>query len=244
MAGSTTSTVELVKEGDNDYSFNTTSTFRSQAIKFQPGVEFTEKRMDGQEIPCVITFYGNKMIQEQKGDKIDELAAKIDQQNMKLDDQSSQMNEQAERIERLLAFSEKAAGDNAALRDELSEVHEDLRDTKKTVTVVAKHLVKKSFASTKDPENEGLRHHALVVVKNISNGYMFKFSSGQSDYIDECKQELLSQGYEVHTDKFYQANGVDYRRNVQYTVQTYIDEKLEHLNQPINLLREELNFEF
>ncbi|CAG9804027.1 unnamed protein product [Chironomus riparius] len=70
MAGSTTSTVELVKEGDNDYSFNTTSTFRSQSIKFQPGVEFTEKRMDGQEIPCVITFDENKMIQEQKGDKI------------------------------------------------------------------------------------------------------------------------------------------------------------------------------
>jgi hypothetical protein len=69
MAGSTTSTVELVKEGDNDYSFNTTSTFRSQSIKFQPNVEFTEKRMDGQEVPCVITFDGNKMIQEQKGDK-------------------------------------------------------------------------------------------------------------------------------------------------------------------------------
>ena len=69
MAGSATSTVELVKEGDNSYSFNTTSTFRSQAIKFQPGVEFVEKRMDGQEVPCVITFDGNKMIQEQKGDK-------------------------------------------------------------------------------------------------------------------------------------------------------------------------------
>ncbi|XP_070493322.1 fatty acid-binding protein-like [Chironomus tepperi] len=69
MAGSTTSTVELVKEGENDYSFNTTSTFRSQAIKFQPGIEFTEKRMDGQEVSCVITFDGNKMIQEQKGDK-------------------------------------------------------------------------------------------------------------------------------------------------------------------------------
>lgn len=66
MAGSTTSTVELVKEDDNNYSFNTTSTFRSQAIKFQPGVEFIEKRMDGQEVPCVITFDGNKMIQEQK----------------------------------------------------------------------------------------------------------------------------------------------------------------------------------
>lgn len=69
MAGSTTSTVELVKEGENDYSFNTTSTFRSQAIKFQPGVEFNEKRMDGQEVSCVITLDGNKMIQEQKGDK-------------------------------------------------------------------------------------------------------------------------------------------------------------------------------
>lgn len=69
MAGSTTSTVELVKESDDTYSFNTTSTFRSQQVKFQPGVEFTEKRMDGQDVPCVITFEGNKMIQEQKGDK-------------------------------------------------------------------------------------------------------------------------------------------------------------------------------
>ncbi|XP_070494625.1 fatty acid-binding protein-like [Chironomus tepperi] len=69
MASSTTSTVELVKEGDNEYSFNTISSFRTQSIKFQPGVEFIENRMDGEEVPCIITFDGNKMIQEQKGRK-------------------------------------------------------------------------------------------------------------------------------------------------------------------------------
>lgn len=69
MANSTTSTVELVKEDDENFSFNTTSTFRSQALKFKPGVEFIEKRMDGQEVPCIVTFDGNKMIQEQKAEK-------------------------------------------------------------------------------------------------------------------------------------------------------------------------------
>jgi hypothetical protein len=69
MANATTSVVELVKEDEENYSFNTTSTFRSQSIKFKPGVEFVEKRMDGQEVPCTITFDGNKMIQEQKAEK-------------------------------------------------------------------------------------------------------------------------------------------------------------------------------
>ena len=69
MASSASSTVELVKEDDNNYSFNTISSFRTTSIKFQPGVEFTETRADGVEVPCVITFDGNKMIHEQKGDK-------------------------------------------------------------------------------------------------------------------------------------------------------------------------------
>jgi len=69
MAGSTTSTVELVDEGNNNYSFNTVSSFRSSSVKFQPGVEFIESRMDGEEVPCIITFEGNKMIQVQKGSK-------------------------------------------------------------------------------------------------------------------------------------------------------------------------------
>lgn len=73
MATSTTSTVELIKEDDDNYSFNTTSTFRSQQLKFKVNEQFTEKRMDGQEVLSTITFDGNKMIQIQKGDKTIEL---------------------------------------------------------------------------------------------------------------------------------------------------------------------------
>lgn len=67
MAGAASSTVELVKEDDENYSFNTISTFRTQQLKFKPGVEFDEKRMDGETVPCLIKFEGNKMIQTQKG---------------------------------------------------------------------------------------------------------------------------------------------------------------------------------
>jgi hypothetical protein len=69
MAGNTTSTVELVKLDDDSYSFNTTSTFRSQELKFKLNEEFTEKRMDGAEVKSTIIFDGNKMIQTQRGDK-------------------------------------------------------------------------------------------------------------------------------------------------------------------------------
>lgn len=69
MANNTTSTVQLVKEGENSYSFNTSSTFRSQAIKFNLNEEFVEDTMDGRKVSCLITFEGNKMIQQQKGDK-------------------------------------------------------------------------------------------------------------------------------------------------------------------------------
>jgi fatty acid-binding protein 3, muscle and heart len=70
MAGSASSTVELVKLDEPDtYSFNTISTFRTQTLKFKVNEEFSEKRMDGQEVTCTITFEGNKMIQKQTGDK-------------------------------------------------------------------------------------------------------------------------------------------------------------------------------
>lgn len=69
MAGNVTSTVQLVKEGENSYSFNTVSTFRNQALKFNLNEEFEEETMDGRKVKCLITFEGNKMIQQQKGDK-------------------------------------------------------------------------------------------------------------------------------------------------------------------------------
>lgn len=69
MAGSVSATVQLVKEGENSYSFNTVSTFRNQALKFTLNEEFEEETMDGRKMKCVVTFEGNKMIQQQKGDK-------------------------------------------------------------------------------------------------------------------------------------------------------------------------------
>lgn len=69
MAGSVSATVQLVKEGENSYSFNTVSTFRNQSLKFVLNEEFEEETMDGRKMKCVITFEGNKMIQQQKGDK-------------------------------------------------------------------------------------------------------------------------------------------------------------------------------
>lgn len=68
MANSVTSTVQLVKEGENSYSFNTKSTFRTQSLKFFLNEEFVEETMDGRKMKCLITFEGNKMIQQQFGD--------------------------------------------------------------------------------------------------------------------------------------------------------------------------------
>lgn len=69
VAVKATSTVELIKEDDGSFTLNTSSTFRNQKLNFKLGVEFTEERMDGEKIPCVITFEDNKMIQIQMGKK-------------------------------------------------------------------------------------------------------------------------------------------------------------------------------
>lgn len=69
MAGTVTSTVQLVDEGSDLFSFNTTSTFRSSALKFKVGEEFDEETMDGRKVKCIVTFDGNKMIQQQLGNK-------------------------------------------------------------------------------------------------------------------------------------------------------------------------------
>lgn len=68
MGNSVSPTVELVKDGD-EYSFNTTSTFKSTTIKFKLGEEFDEETLDGRKVKSTMTLEGNKLIQDQKGDK-------------------------------------------------------------------------------------------------------------------------------------------------------------------------------
>lgn len=69
IATTISATIQLVKEGENTYSFNTLTTFRSQHMKFTLNEEFEEEMLDGRKIKCTVWFEGNKMIHQQKGDK-------------------------------------------------------------------------------------------------------------------------------------------------------------------------------
>ncbi|XP_016950156.1 fatty acid-binding protein, muscle [Drosophila biarmipes] len=68
MGNSLSPTVEVTKEGDT-YTLTTTSTFKTSAISFKLGEEFDEETLDGRNVKSIITLDGNKLTQEQKGDK-------------------------------------------------------------------------------------------------------------------------------------------------------------------------------
>ncbi|KAH8358464.1 hypothetical protein KR093_000426, partial [Drosophila rubida] len=68
MGNSVSPTVEVTKDGDT-YTLTTTSTFKTSAISFKLGEEFDEETLDGRKVKSVITLDGNKLTQEQKGDK-------------------------------------------------------------------------------------------------------------------------------------------------------------------------------
>lgn len=68
MGNSVTPTVELKKDGDM-YTFTTTSTFKTSSITFKLGEEFDEETLDGRKVKSICTMDGNKLVQEQKGDK-------------------------------------------------------------------------------------------------------------------------------------------------------------------------------
>lgn len=59
-----------MQNGDNTYTFNTTSAERSSSVTFTLNEEFEKDTADGRTgVKSVITFDGNKMIETQKGDK-------------------------------------------------------------------------------------------------------------------------------------------------------------------------------
>lgn len=68
MGNTVSPTVELIKDGD-EYTFSTVSTFKSTALKFKLGEEFDEETLDGRKVKSIFTLDGNKLVQEQKGDK-------------------------------------------------------------------------------------------------------------------------------------------------------------------------------
>ncbi|XP_017863145.1 PREDICTED: fatty acid-binding protein, muscle [Drosophila arizonae] len=68
MGNTVSPTVEVTVDGDT-YTLTTTSTFKTSAISFKLGEEFDEETLDGRKVKSVITLDGNKLTQEQKGDK-------------------------------------------------------------------------------------------------------------------------------------------------------------------------------
>lgn len=88
-----------------------------------------------------------------------------------------------------------------------------------------------------------LYYHKILIywgAKRCNNYRVYKFSSGQSHYIDKVRDELRTEDYVVHKDKFYQANGIDYRRNVEDAVACRKESILAIANIPIIARREAL----
>lgn len=69
MATNSPSTVQLVKEDENTYSFNTSSTFRPETIKFILNEVFIDEMLSCAKAKCIVSFEGNKMIQQQQDGK-------------------------------------------------------------------------------------------------------------------------------------------------------------------------------
>lgn len=67
--GATVSPIVELTEKDGEYTLKTTSTFKSTEIKFKLGEEFDEETVDGRKVKSTCVLEGNKLIQEQKGDK-------------------------------------------------------------------------------------------------------------------------------------------------------------------------------
>jgi len=77
MATASKPTVEINNEGD-DYSIKTTTTFKTSEIKFKIDEEFEETRLDGVIVKTKISKDGNKLIQQQFGDKPCEIMREVD----------------------------------------------------------------------------------------------------------------------------------------------------------------------
>lgn len=62
-------TIELKKNADGTYTLSTTSTFKDTHITFELNKEFDETTLDDRNVKSVMKLEGNKLIQEQGGEK-------------------------------------------------------------------------------------------------------------------------------------------------------------------------------
>jgi len=98
--------------------------------------------------------------------------------------QDKLMSFKDDKIDKLIAFGEKAAKDNEEMKREISQIKDTVTNTKEKLHVVYDHLVNKSITSTKNPVDKKDHHHAMVMTKVIKGVHEFKLISGQSKYIN------------------------------------------------------------
>jgi len=66
LASSSKPTVTITNEGDN-WSLKTSTLLKNSEIKFEIGKEFTEHRIDGENVKTVVNVDGDKLVQKQFG---------------------------------------------------------------------------------------------------------------------------------------------------------------------------------
>ncbi len=179
--------------------------------------------------------YGERLI-AMKDDKIDKLQKTVESQSSQIAELLGYAKDTKVSLDEAVDKIDDLKVDNNLLIKEVVQTKEIVKDLDDMLSV-------KSFVSTRNPNKQGLVHHALVMEKQMGNGYVVSSRSGQSSYIDRCKLDLEEDGFTVLYDKFYQANGIDFRRNVQDAVNARIEKILEVLNLPIMKLREQLQIE-
>lgn len=75
LAGSAKPSLRFQKKGD-EWTFTTTTSLKSQVIKFKVGEPFAEETLDGRKVNTIVTVDGDKLVQTQK-DKHDKLVCVI-----------------------------------------------------------------------------------------------------------------------------------------------------------------------
>jgi formylmethanofuran:tetrahydromethanopterin formyltransferase len=69
LAQTITTTVQLVKKSETDYSLNSTLLLLTTSQKFKLGEEKSVTTVDGRKVKNVFTIEGNKLIEKQLGEK-------------------------------------------------------------------------------------------------------------------------------------------------------------------------------
>lgn len=65
IGNTTKPNVKFVQNGD-EWTFTTSSTLKTQSLKFKLNEEFDEETLDGRKVKTTFSFDGNKLVQTQK----------------------------------------------------------------------------------------------------------------------------------------------------------------------------------